>query len=91
MEVSCEEPSDKRYYSSVQILRGIAALAVVFFHVSEMLIQYTDGHGLFSRFSSLWYTGAAGVDLFFIISGFVMVQSTRGMFAQPGASKVFFP
>ena len=89
MDIPCEQPSDKRYYSSVQILRGVAALAVVFFHVSEMLIQYTDGHGLFSRFSSLWYTGAAGVDLFFIISGFVMVQSTRGMFAQPGASKAF--
>ena len=82
-------PSGKRHFNSVQILRGMAALAVVLFHVSEMLIQYTDRHGLFCRFASLWHTGAAGVDLFFIISGFVMIQSTRGRFRQSGAGREF--
>lgn len=89
MNTSRVHLSDKKYYSSIQVLRGIAALSVVFFHVSEMLLQYTDGNGLFCKLSSLWYTGAAGVDLFFVISGFVMVQSTRGMFGQKGASEAF--
>ncbi len=76
----------KRHYYSLQILRGMAALSVVLFHVSDMLVQYTDRHGLFCRFASMWHTGAAGVDLFFIISGFVMVQSTRTRFQQSGSS-----
>lgn len=81
--------SEKTYYPSIQVLRGFAAMSVVFFHVSEMLLQYTKGGGLFCRLSSLWSTGAAGVDLFFVISGFVMVQSTRGMFGQKGATGMF--
>jgi len=82
-------PFEKRYFTSIQILRGVAALSIVLFHVSEMLLQYTDGHGVFCRFAALWYTGAAGVDLFFVISGFVMVQSTQGAFGQKGAGVVF--
>lgn len=78
-----------RHFTSVQILRGIAALAVVLFHISEMLLKYTDGHGLFCRFASTWHAGAAGVDLFFLISGFVMVQSTRGKFGQNGSGREF--
>lgn len=54
-----------------------------------MLLQYTDRSGLFCQFAATWHTGAAGVDLFFIISGFVMVQSTSGRFQQKGASAQF--
>jgi exopolysaccharide production protein ExoZ len=81
--------SGRNHFFSIQILRGMAALAVVFFHVSEMLLQYTDRQGIFCRFASMWHTGVAGVDLFFIISGFVMVQSTRGKFQQSGSSAEF--
>jgi len=41
---------------SIQALRAVAALAVVFFHLSP----------------TSWTLGAAGVDLFFVISGFIM-------------------
>jgi len=46
---------------SIQLLRGIAATAVVFHHA------YKPGHDL----SAARY-GAAGVDVFFVISGFIM-------------------
>lgn len=82
-------PNRKRHYRSLQILRGIAALSVVLLHVSDMLWRYTDRHGLFCQLASVWHTGAAGVDLFFIISGFVMVQSTRTKFRQNGSSREF--
>lgn len=82
-------PTGKRHFSSIQVLRGMAALAIVLFHVSDMLMQYTDGHGAFCLFASIWHTGAAGVDLFFIISGFVMVQSTRSSFRLSGSSWEF--
>lgn len=81
--------SEKKRFTSIQILRGMAVLTVVIFHVSEMLSQYTDRHGIFCSFVSIWQTGAAGVDLFFIISGFVMVQSTQGKFLKNGSSREF--
>jgi hypothetical protein len=34
--------------------------------------------------------GAAGADLFFVISGFIMVYSSEALFAAPGASRIFF-
>lgn len=86
-----EQPlTNRTYFSSIQILRGGAALAIILLHAAEMLLQYTDGQGLFCGLAPFWETGAAGVDLFFIISGFVMVQSTRNKFQLPGAGKRFF-
>jgi peptidoglycan/LPS O-acetylase OafA/YrhL len=54
----------------LQILRAIAAIAVIFHHALEMSDGSESG-----RFSPDWMTtfGAAGVDLFFVISGFIMV------------------
>jgi exopolysaccharide production protein ExoZ len=48
---------------SIQYLRGLAAISVFFFHVSE-----AEGWG--------FIIGSAGVDVFFVISGFVMWVTT---------------
>ena len=57
-------------YLGLQVLRVMAAVLVLIthsgFYVSERL----------SRSFTYWKTGAAGVDLFFVISGFVMVYSS---------------
>lgn len=59
---------------SIQILRGIAALFVVCFHfryaVNDIYAQKDIGNRLFEF-------GSFGVDLFFIISGFIMAMSAR--------------
>lgn len=55
---------------SVQYLRGLAACAVVCFHVSE-------------QFGVPFDVGAAGVDVFFVISGFIMWVTTHGRPADP--------
>jgi len=57
---------------SIQIMRGIAAMLVVLLHISIKGGQY--GNGALSGF----ITGGAGVDLFFIISGYIMCVSTIG-------------
>lgn len=58
----------------IQALRGIAALAVVLWHASRYLGPYGTGIG-----ATLFAPGAAmGVDLFFLVSGFIMVHTTRG-------------
>ncbi len=59
---------------SVHYLRGIASLFVVFFHfrifLNDAYVQKDLGDMLFSA-------GYFGVDLFFMISGFVIVYSTK--------------
>lgn len=56
----------------LQALRGIAALMVVLYHGSRFISPYGEGLGwrLFGA------GGALGVDLFFVISGFIMVFTT---------------
>lgn len=57
----------------VQALRGIAALLVVFVHARYFLFG-TPNEALAE---TLFRPGALGVDLFFMISGFIMVLTTR--------------
>jgi len=59
----------KNKIESIQILRGLAALAVVLFHYRFYLVpDGADRTGPDALFS--W--GGIGVDLFFVISGFIM-------------------
>ncbi len=59
-----------RQLRSVQILRAIAALFVVAFHATVLW------HDRFDPSVRPWQEGNAGVDLFFVISGFIMVWSS---------------
>lgn len=54
---------------SLQALRAVAALLVVVFHGAQIWRELVGTDG----FSGPWDRGWAGVDLFFVISGFVMV------------------
>lgn len=62
---------------NIQALRGIAVLSVVFFHL--LIIEQKYG-GSKTILPNLLQFGMFGVDLFFVISGFVMVTVTRGKF-----------
>jgi peptidoglycan/LPS O-acetylase OafA/YrhL len=63
---------------SIQHLRGIAALFVVIFHLKAPLAKM-GYHGF-------WLPGlSAGVDIFFVISGFIMWVTTFGRTVAPGA------
>lgn len=68
---------------SVQYLRGIAALMVLCEHVALKSTQYST--------SSLsgWHVGGAGVDLFFLISGYIMCHTTENKHQQVGAAREF--
>jgi peptidoglycan/LPS O-acetylase OafA/YrhL len=52
----------------IQALRAVACLVVIIFHT-----------GLIHD----WPNGAAGVDLFFVVSGFVMLHTSGGLIGQP--------
>jgi Acyltransferase family len=61
---------------SIQVLRALAALVVVFAH----LWPYFSTLGLLPNAFPNFILGAAGVDLFFVISGFIMVYTSEPLF-----------
>jgi peptidoglycan/LPS O-acetylase OafA/YrhL len=61
-----------RHFSNLQAMRGIAALMIVLIHALG-----TPGLGL-AWSSPFWSIGPAGVDLFFVISGFVITTVAVG-------------
>jgi peptidoglycan/LPS O-acetylase OafA/YrhL len=62
--------AQKTQLQSIQALRGIAALLVVLFHAAAIWREWV---GAPQAFQGVWDQGWAGVDLFFVISGFIMV------------------
>lgn len=63
--------------NSIQFLRAIAALMVVYYHAAYMVSVRAGYGGLFSN------AGAAGVDIFFVISGFVIFLVSNKSGIQP--------
>lgn len=59
-------------YHSIQYLRAVAAIAVAVYHAC----QWLDGG---------FEVGRAGVDIFFVISGFIMWSITAGRPVRPGS------
>lgn len=67
----------RRSFLSLQSLRGIAALLVVLFHLRIVESKYGDGDPVLP---SLLRFADGGVDLFFVISGFVMATVAAGKY-----------
>ena len=77
-------PPHRARLDGVQYLRGLAAVTVAMSHLVGD-IAYHGGPELIPRY----YAGAAGVDLFFVISGFVMIHTATDRFGAPGAAAAF--
>jgi exopolysaccharide production protein ExoZ len=75
--------TDRRSLHLLQALRGVAAMMVIALHASTLVTERFGGKG------RIWFSGAAGVDLFFVISGFVMALSSRSLGLGLGAAGEF--
>ncbi|WP_083585927.1 acyltransferase family protein [Chelatococcus daeguensis] len=73
---------------AVQVLRAFAALAVVIYHAEYDAEAVAARAGLTFEHSELlpWM---AGVDVFFVISGFIMVHASEELFGMSGAAGLF--
>jgi exopolysaccharide production protein ExoZ len=69
----------------IQVLRALAALLVVVHHTQLNVTQGFNLPAALPRFD----VGSAGVDIFFVISGFIMVVSSQGLFGKAGAARIF--
>jgi exopolysaccharide production protein ExoZ len=68
-------PSTTSRLTSIQVLRGVAASVVVLHHFAQATATYATRPSRIVA-SGVGELGAAGVDLFFVISGFIMVYTT---------------
>lgn len=75
----------ERIYN-LQALRGIAVLLVVFFHLMPVELKYGGSQQILPEYFNF---GMFGVDLFFVLSGFVMVLITQGQFKKPNLALSF--
>ena len=71
----------------VQVLRACAALLVLAGHTQGAVIAAAKARG--EVLMPLVFPGGFGVDLFFCISGFIMVVSSRRLFESAGARSTF--
>lgn len=60
----------KRNLESIQLLRAVAVLMVVFFHYRF------DATAIIDNSKTIFFNGSIGVDLFFVISGFIIYHVT---------------
>ena len=68
---------------NVQVLRFVAAAGVVIGHAADRAVPDQGQHWFWS------VPWTYGVDLFFVISGFIMAYLTRDAFGRPGAAAEF--
>src|SRR6266550_3905557 len=64
---------------SLQILRFIAALMVVYVHASQTAFAVTGSIGIIPH--DIAVMGHAGVDIFFVLSGVVIAKTAPGVSA----------
>jgi peptidoglycan/LPS O-acetylase OafA/YrhL len=81
-------PRSKTRISSLDGIRGIAILSVLFHHLCSGLSGDTPGLGPFIRFFT--NEGNLGVDLFFVLSGFLITGILLDTKGKPGFFRNFY-
>ncbi len=62
---------------SIQVLRFVAALLVVYYHAVHSVFLLAGQYGFTGHAGAI--VGRCGVDIFFVISGFIIARTARGL------------
>jgi exopolysaccharide production protein ExoZ len=71
---------------SIQVLRGVAAVSVAFYHTHLILMQY----GEVDLLGWIALHGKAGVNIFFTLSGFIILKAHWKQIGQPSEIPNYF-
>ncbi|WP_423347203.1 acyltransferase family protein [Larkinella sp. VNQ87] len=77
--ILCPPVSTPQTFRSIQAMRALAALLVTLFHLTAKM----DNIGIQSPLLNCFRAGFGGVDLFFIISGFIITHTSISKFGTP--------
>ncbi|UVK46657.1 acyltransferase [Mesorhizobium sp. AR07] len=82
------EPRQRETLTQVQVLRAIAATSVAVRHAQHdaATLELQTGHTFQAWNPIPW---SAGVDVFFVISGLIMVHASQQLFAKQGGARLF--
>lgn len=82
------EPGQRETLIQVQVLRAVAATSVALRHAQHdaATLELQAGRTFQAWNPIPW---SAGVDIFFVISGLIMVHTSRQLFAQAGSARLF--
>ncbi|RYG29208.1 MAG: acyltransferase, partial [Chitinophagaceae bacterium] len=75
----CSTTTLPKSFASIQALRALAALLVTIFHVSMKM----EDVAIYSPFLRCFKAGFGGVDLFFVISGFIITHTSVSKIDRP--------
>jgi len=78
----------QRKFYSLELGRGIAALAVVLYHIDKYYFR-SEKYWTDSLFGGLFAFGHSGVDFFFVLSGFIMIWAHSDDIGKPGRAASF--
>lgn len=71
-----DSPVSRNNIDTIQVLRFVAAVSVVLFHANQVVAPWGTESLIFGTAAYFLGMGAAGVHVFFCISGFVMVYTS---------------
>ncbi|QPM92547.1 acyltransferase family protein [Pseudooceanicola algae] len=77
----------RKSIATLQVMRGIAAVAVVFYHVYIILME--PEYGAEVLFRPVARYGFLGVSFFFVLSGFIIFMAHRRDLGRPGSIPVY--
>lgn len=69
----------------IQMLRGIASILVVLYHIT---VNFSETFNQ-SFFFNIFDFGGSGVDVFFVLSGFIIAYANKDLVAQPTKTVTF--
>jgi len=78
-------PDPQKNLQLIQVLRGIASLLVMLFHATKNLSEIKGQSFAFDFFSF----GGAGVDIFFVLSGFIITYTSFKAITHPNQALPF--